>query len=368
MKLLFSLLLLLSLTLSLPAQSIRDTITIDVTKELVAPKFYTVLKTSSPIIIDGLADEPSWQNTSYTDAFIDIEGHKSVPYNTRAKMLWDNHYLYIYAQLEEPHIWADITKRDAVIFYNNDFEVFISPNKTASQYFELEVNALNTVWDLYLDKAYRDGGHALNHWNMEALKSAVYIKGSLNNPNDRDQFWSVELALPLAALTEGCAVPNKLPKVGDQWRVNFSRVEWDYTVNNGQYERKKDKEGDYLPEYNWVWSNQNVINMHEPEKWGTIEFAALNATQRQLSNDEIEKRQHEQVAYALYRLTKFGYLKPFNQENVGHRKMLKINAANNRYIATFYKTHYGFEYSITTPGGSQYLINQLAHFKRVIHE
>ena len=49
------------------------------------------------------------------------------------------------------------------------------------------------------------------------------------------------------------------------WRVNFSRVNWNHNIDNGKYSRKKNKEeSEYLNEFNWVWSSQGVINMHEP--------------------------------------------------------------------------------------------------------
>ena len=50
--------------------------------------------------------------------------------------------LYVFAKLYENHIWGDITKRDDVIFYNNDFEVFINPNNHVFSYGEIEINAL----------------------------------------------------------------------------------------------------------------------------------------------------------------------------------------------------------------------------------
>ena len=75
-------------------------------------------------------------------------------------MLWDADFLYVYAKLDEEHIWGDITKRDAVIFYNNDFEVFISPSNDSHNYGEIEINALGTVWDLVLNKPYNVGGKA----------------------------------------------------------------------------------------------------------------------------------------------------------------------------------------------------------------
>src|SRR5215218_7202827 len=43
-------------------------------------------------------------------------------------MLWDDEYFYVAADLEEAHVWATLTKLDAVIFNDPDFEVFIDPN------------------------------------------------------------------------------------------------------------------------------------------------------------------------------------------------------------------------------------------------
>ena len=33
------------------------------------------------------------------------------------------------------------------------------------------------------------------------------------------------------------------------------------------------KNGKYVPEFNWVWSPQGVINMHVPERWGYVFFS-----------------------------------------------------------------------------------------------
>ncbi|MOA60915.1 hypothetical protein D3C78_1859260 [compost metagenome] len=55
--------------------------------------------------------------------------------------------------------------------------------------------------------------------------------------------------------------------------MNFSRVQWDFEVKDGKYVKKSDPQtGKTLPEYNWVWSNMGVINMHIPEKWGEVTF------------------------------------------------------------------------------------------------
>ena len=79
-------------------------------------------------------DELIWQKANYSDDFIDIEGIKTPSQKTNVKMLWDEDNLYVFAKIFENHIWGDITERDQVIYYNNDFEVFINPNKHVFSY------------------------------------------------------------------------------------------------------------------------------------------------------------------------------------------------------------------------------------------
>jgi len=235
------------------------------------PRTYVAQKTAEEISINGKADEESWKNAPWTADFIDIQGEKTPKYRTHVKMLWDDEYFYMYAKLEEPHIWATLKQRDTVIFYNNDFEVFIDPDGDSQRYMEFEINALNTVWDLMLIEAYREGGNAIDSWNIDGVKSAVNLEGTLNDSGDIDKYWEVEIAMPWSVLTEA-SKSGEIP-VNDFWRVNFSRVNWDHQLTEGRYSRRKDEDGNFLPEYNWVWSPQGVIDMHEPEHWGYVYFS-----------------------------------------------------------------------------------------------
>ena len=156
------------------------------------PQTYAVVKTGKPVEIDGKATEEDWQNTAWTNLFVDIQG-KQLPdpaYKTQVKMLWDDEYLYVYAQMEEPHIWGNLEKHDDIIYHNNDFEIFIKPNIHQSEYYEIEVNVLNTIFDLLLSKPYRFGGNALIHWDVKGLRSAVHNEGTVNNPDDTDKYWA----------------------------------------------------------------------------------------------------------------------------------------------------------------------------------
>ncbi len=151
-----------------------------------------------PIVIDGKLDDPSWNDAPWTDDFVDILGEAAPRprFRTRAKMLWDDTYFYVAAELVEPHVWGTLTKHDSVIFHDNDFEVFIDPDGDNHEYYEIEINALNTEWDLLLEKPYRDGGPAVNAWEIPGLKTATHVNGKLNNPEGVDESWTVELAIP----------------------------------------------------------------------------------------------------------------------------------------------------------------------------
>jgi len=334
----------------------QNTISVDVTKDIVIPKHYIVSKTKNNIFIDGNADEASWNKAKFSDKFIDIEGIKIPKFDTKMKMLWDDNFLYVYAELEEPHIWGNLKQRDTIIYYNNDFEVFLDPSKTGNNYGEIEINALNTVWDLYINKPYRNGGKGNFEWNLDDLKSTVQVYGTLNNPNDIDSLWTVEMAIPLKPLVGLKNKPRTSPIEGEQWRINFSRVQWDHDIIDGKYDRKKE-DNKYLREYNWVWSNQGVINMHEPEKWGFLQFT------EQTSSDEIDFIEDEdleikQTAFALFRNTRYGDLKNMLENKVGFTQNMTVTYSKEKTAnAIFYKTNFGFEYKIKVQNAT-YIINQ----------
>jgi hypothetical protein len=226
--------------------------------EVPPPLSYDCLRASNPIHIDGKPDDAAWQKAPWTSDFVDIEGDsKPRPkFRTRVKLLWDDKYLYIAAELEEPDVKATLTVHDSVIFKDNDFELFVKPLPETASYYEFEINALNTGWDLFLPKPYNEDGKPDNSWHIEGLKSAIAVQGTLNNSGDKDRGWTVEIALPLTAFASRQSVPP--PKPGTTWRINFSRVQW----SAGK-----------PAEDNWVWSPQGVINMHVPERWGYLHFS-----------------------------------------------------------------------------------------------
>lgn len=74
------------------------------------PEQYFCQRADQPLTIDGQLQESAWKNAPWTADFQDIEGNlKPVPaHRTHAKMLWDDQYFYVAAQLDEPHLWATL--------------------------------------------------------------------------------------------------------------------------------------------------------------------------------------------------------------------------------------------------------------------
>ena len=270
---------------------------------------YDAPRIAAPPAIDGALGDAAWLTAPWTEPFVDIRGEDwpDPSLATRVRIVWDEDHLYIGAELEEPHLWATLGERDAILYREHDFEVFLDPDGDALDYYELEINALGTEFDLFLDRPYRRTGKANVAWDMVGLRTAVGLDGTLNDPADEDGGWTVEIAIPWAALrppesaappgvpesperpasgvrnmaTVGAAgrsspqLPGAPPSPGDSWRVNFSRVQWPVEVVAGGYRRAQvpTRENRH-PEHNWVWSPQGEIDMHIPEMWGIVRFTA----------------------------------------------------------------------------------------------
>jgi hypothetical protein len=313
------------------------------------PPYYVTYKTEQPPVIDGSLDDAAWAEVPFTDSNPDICGYDPTTaagraaggfcainstngggarscakgcaaprFRTRQKIRWDDSFLYVGALLEETAVWANNTAHDSVIFSDNDYEVFISPDGSNHYYKEYEMNARGTWWDLCLNKPYTDGGYenstrVFNHsaggtkpgagWDDPGLRTAARVRGcALNEPPAPGapacRGWSLEIAFPLAAISLNNT--NELPpRRGSYWRINFSRVEWNTTVvgggggggGGGGDGGGVDGAGSGGPRHyvkrpanetcdNWLWAPLGIVDVHQPERWGYLQFAdgPVNAT------------------------------------------------------------------------------------------
>jgi hypothetical protein len=232
------------------------------------PPGYVCLRAPRPISVDGRLDEAEWGSAPWTDDFGDMATgvRPGAALRTRVKMLWDDKALYIAADIAGPHLWAEMTRHDSPLYQENAFEFFIDPDGDNHEYYEFEINARNTTWDLFLPRPYRDGGLGLSDWEIGGLQSAVHADGTLNDPSDVDRGWTIEIAVPWAALAQQARRPSP-PHAGDQWRFNYTRVETPLDTAGGRYRKIEGQ-----PSRVFSWARQYVNDIHRPETWGYVQF------------------------------------------------------------------------------------------------
>jgi hypothetical protein len=183
------------------------------------PPVYEVSRTSRAIKVDGNLDDPSWSKARNTGNFINNSDGSSARYETEAKILYDDDYLYFSFRCADENIWSTLKRRDAHLWEEEVVEVFLQADPSRSSYIELEVNPLGTMLDIYL----LDVRKPLRYesWNSEKLRWAVSVAGTVDG-RDGDRGWACEIALPLEDVVTAPRLP---PRPGDRWRLNLYRVE-----------------------------------------------------------------------------------------------------------------------------------------------
>src|SRR5688572_13878073 len=85
------------------------------------PREYVVFFNPLAPIIDGKIEDAVWKNVAWTELFTDIEADKKPAplWKTRVKMSWNNTGLFIAAEMEEPHVWANLGKHDDIVYHDN---------------------------------------------------------------------------------------------------------------------------------------------------------------------------------------------------------------------------------------------------------
>lgn len=259
---------------------------------------YTAKKISESITIDGNTRKEVWKNAAWSKGFVDMVTGDAGMYNTQTALLWNDTNLYIVFTAEEPFVEAMLTKRDSIVFLENDLEVFIDGRDC---YYELEVNAANTLYEVFFiwKDAYKRGGKfdvpqfdvhqpqaytfggdydrsgtsfwkgthargirwAFTNFDMPGLRTAVQIDGTLNDNSDIDKGWSLEIAIPwksLQLLTDGRSIP---PNNGDIWNMFL-----------GRFQKLMVSGKEVIPHPAMALNSHGIYDTHLTEKWSKIEF------------------------------------------------------------------------------------------------
>jgi hypothetical protein len=248
---------------------------------------YTVKRTDTALVIDGILDETVWAEVAPTEYFVEQEHGDSVPHATQAKMLWDDHYLYIGFICEDTEIWSTMTTRDDHLWEEENVEIFGDPDGDEKNYFEMEFNPLGTIFDQLVDHSWMEGDNNEDRsWNLKGLKIGVSAKGTVNDASDTDTAWYCEVAIPFDSLDARILPSQSAPSAGDSWRIQLAR-----------YNRDRDNEGNVTgdPETS-LWNMTGNPWFHVPSRFGRIIFSGEVVT----TVGKILERQKEQIRWEIY--------------------------------------------------------------------
>ena len=251
---------------------------------------YTAYRASGPVVIDGHLNEAAWANAPASVPFVDLVSGRPVRWDTRVRLMWDDENLYLAYEVEEPRVRGNLTQHNDPLYSENDVEFFLAG---ADAYYELEINARNTLYEAFFiwESAYHSGGFAASpefarrqlqgfngvgfhghprggrlgnfNWRFPGIRSAVQIRGTLNNDADRDRGWTVELALPWRGMAWLAKADQRAlpPRNGDEWRMDFSRF-------NATKEPPPAKDSG-----GWALSPHGIWDSHIPECFARVRFS-----------------------------------------------------------------------------------------------
>jgi hypothetical protein len=222
----------------------------------------TKLAKGETITIDGKADEKAWATAASTGAFVDVGSGrppaKGFAVNATAKVTWDDQNVYLFFDVKETEIVGYFTDAKSQVgswtatgqpklWTKDTVELMIDPDGDGDNkdYYELQINPQNKLFHSQFDtKNMPNGGDngPFGHedWDPK-LKSAVVVTGWLDKKDDKNEGYTVEIAIPWKAFEKGAK--QLPPKNGDAWRVNLyamkdnsrSTVAWSPILGQGNF-------------------------------------------------------------------------------------------------------------------------------------
>ena len=195
---------------------------------------YECQYTTDDIKIDGELDEPSWKKCMVATMLIPVTGSKPFSY-TEGRMLWDDKNIYVAFKAWDKDIGGKYTERDSPTCREDVLEVFFMPfehmkyKDKSNVYYNFEVNVLGTFYDgiNHPDFPWKE----ITGWNCKDVKVAVKIDGTLNNPDDEDKLWQLEMAIPFASIP---TCDGKIPLNNEEWKFHLARYDYSKYLPNGK--------------------------------------------------------------------------------------------------------------------------------------
>jgi hypothetical protein len=214
---------------------------------------YVVKPSKDKIVVDGKLSEPAWSQAAPITLMFPWDFQTGKKQKTTVRMIRDTERLYVGYEADDLDITATHEDRDDPTYKDDCVEIFIKPSQETDSYVGMEMNARGVLYDYFypfpnsLDKGL----------NLEGVLLKTTLRGTLNQRNDEDKSWTLEVAIPFnnfATLSKQVA-----PKSGDRWRMQVNR--WDGT---------EDSAGRRLSM--WCHPGLKKANPHNPDRFGVVVF------------------------------------------------------------------------------------------------
>lgn len=210
--------------------------------------------TSRSPIIDGTENDSIWQQIIPIVLKDNRSGNEAQEseLQTYIKACYDDSTLYFFFLCNDPDIWTSFTQRDEHLWENEAVEVFIDVDDVPETYVEIEVSPANVLFDSYIVDTVNIDVAKTALFNLKGIRTAVAVSGTLNERDDKDDNWTVEIAIPFADLANENI---KQVTTATEIRVNFYRLD----ENQG------------MERISYAWSPTGG-RFHKPAYFGNLTF------------------------------------------------------------------------------------------------
>ena len=192
------------------------------------------IRTYKPVQIDGQLTEPVWQQTASVRLKENRTGNPVTSQNilTQVRTCYDDSMLYIAFECNDPDIWTSYTERDEYLWQEEAVEVFIEADDEPNSYVEIEVSPANVLFDSYIVDPVDIDIPATAEFNLTGIRHAVVVHGTLNQRDDTDSSWVVEIAVPFRELV---TERNTEITTETNFRINFFRLDKNTNMDQAGY-------------------------------------------------------------------------------------------------------------------------------------
>lgn len=215
---------------------------------------------TGPVVVDGTPDDPVWKEAQLLDNFhLAWLGKDDRPAKTatRARLLWDHQNLYFLAEMDDADLFADVTEHDGQTWDNDVFEMFFRPAGNKPGYYEFQVNAAGTVFDVFFPRQNLKSVNDQKKVGTFHIEQKVRFRGTLNKRDDVDRGWTVEGRIPWTDFRR----TGGRPLAGEEWR--FALCRYDYNQNWPQPE---------LSSVAPLQARKSAALFHQLEDYSTLRF------------------------------------------------------------------------------------------------